>query len=97
MKIEVTKDNAKDGVRQRLSVRNSSSEWSLHPEGQQMLRRRMGGEYKRHVDLKRREISWNDDCELPSESRNKKIRKKLSFTEGNCKRCFIRKLNPEFW
>lgn len=56
-----------------------------------------GGEYKRHVDLKRREIPWNDDCELPSESRNKKIRKKLSFTEGNCKRCFIRKLNPEFW
>lgn len=61
-----------------------------------MLVRRMGEEYKRHVDLKRREISWNDDCELCSDSRNKKFRKKFSFTEGNRKGCFISKVNPEF-
>lgn len=42
------------------------------------------------------EISWSNDWELCSDARNKKIRKKSFFTEGDFKGCSIKAVYPDF-
>lgn len=85
MKLEVTKDNAKDGVRQRLSVRNSSSEWSLHPEGQQMLRRRMGESIKDTWTLKEERYHGMMTVSCPLSPGIKKLGKNYPSLKGTAR------------
>lgn len=72
-----------------------SSDCSSHPEGQEMLMMRMGENGIKGIWNLKEEISWNNDCELCSSSRNKRMEEMslhLRRLQGMLYQCSISRL-----
>ena len=57
----------------KAMIKELSSDCPSHPEGQEMLMMRMGENGIKVIWTLKEEISWNNDCELCSSSRSKRM------------------------